>query len=209
MMLPQKSNHALWFCIFLSFLFLILEFGFTEFQITQIKSNLISQTPSPIFAPITPIIIPSPTPSPSITPQPSSAANTKTNQVFVNPSPQTKLITYVPLSGGSTQNTDWTNIAGSQFTFNFSDYGSEASAIWDGNLHVDNASGQTFVRIFDTTHSIAVNGSEISTRDSSTSTNVVSGSLSFWRGNNTYVVQIKSLNGSTAFMDSGRIKVTY
>jgi hypothetical protein len=205
MMLPQKNNHALWFCIFLSFLFLILEFGFTEFQITQIKSNLISQTPSPIFAPI--ITTPSPISSPSIiptttpTPRPTSPVPV---QVSVN-----KKFTYIPLSGGSTQNTDWTNIAGSQFTFNFSDYGSEASAIWDGNLHVDNASGQTFVRIFDTTHSIAVNGSEISTRDSSISTDVVSGSLSFWAGNNTYVVQIKSLNGSTAFIDSGRIKVTY
>ncbi len=155
--------------------------------------------------------ISSPTPIPATPTSTSISTITPTPKIIViTPSPQaiTK-ITYVPLSGGSTQNTDWTNINSSQFTLNISDYGTNPYAIWDANLRVNNANGTTFVRLFDTTHSIAVNGSEISISNTSSSTDVISGALSFWAGNNTYVVQIKSLNSSTAFMDSGRIKISY
>lgn len=207
-MLPQKNNTAIWFVIFLILVLLVGNFVFTQYQFLKIQNSLIKDTSLPVsyltkpsLLP-TPISTPVPTVFPTTTPQPV--------QVFIHESPQpNSKITYIPLSGGSTQATDWVNVSGSQFTLNISDYGSKAYSIWDANLRVDNANGTTFVRLFDITHGIAVNGSEISISNTSSSTDVVSGSLSFWSGNNSYVVQIKSLNSSTAFIDSGRIKISY
>ncbi|HSX49167.1 MAG TPA: hypothetical protein VLE44_02830 [Candidatus Saccharimonadales bacterium] len=147
---------------------------------------------------------PMPSTTPSAAPKPTS-----TPQVVYQTQTQAPKITYIPLSGGQTQNTDWVDISSSAFTLNIGDYGSKASAVWDATIRVGNANGTTYVRLFDKTHGITVNGSEISITDTATSTDVVSGTLSFWAGSNSYVVQIKSLNSSTAFMDSGRIKVSY
>src|SRR5258708_38568093 len=90
------------------------------FEFVQIKNILNEPTPMPtVFA------ISSPTPIPATPTSTSISTITPTPKIIViTPSPQaiTK-ITYVPLSGGSTQNTDWTNINSSQFTLNISDYG--------------------------------------------------------------------------------------
>jgi hypothetical protein len=214
----HHNDRGLWVVIFILLILFVGNFIFTQYEVSQLRGD---------SSKVTKII------SPSLN-NGTSEDNCSTNcQAYINnaiaklnlgspsatlkpvatikpsPVPNTMQTTYVPLSGGSTQNTDWTAIPSSQFTFNISDYGSKASAIWDANLRVDNANGTTFARIYDTTHNIAVNGSEINISDTSTSTDVVSGGLSFWQGNNTYVVQVKSLNSSTAFIDGGRIKVTY
>ncbi len=218
-MLPQNNkqslssysdNKAIWFIIFLLTLFLAGNFVFTQYEFTKLKnsflyeSRLVTTTPVPNFIIQTPF--PTYTPKgtflPTITPTP--------QVIYVTPAQvSVPKITYIPLTGGSTQSTDWVTVSGSQFNLNISDYGTKAYAVWDANLRVGNANGTTFVRLYDTTHSIGVNGSEIFISDTGTSTDVISGSLSFWLGNNTYVVQIKSLNSSTAFMDSGRIKISY
>lgn len=224
MNLPNHSDRAIWFVIFIFLAFLIGNFIFTQYEIAQLKSNLN----------LSPVSNTNPTPPPSNTASTTDSCG-PTCQTFITNSIENKLkvattsgtssgtstqiiyqsapnvpqITYIPLSGGSTTNTDWTNAPGSQFTLNFGDYGKNPYAVWDANLRVNNANGQTFARLYDTTHNIAVNGSEISVTNTSSSTDVVSGQLSFWQGNNSYVVQIKSLNSSTAFMDSGRIKINY
>jgi hypothetical protein len=214
----HHNDRGLWVVIFILLILFVGNFIFTQYEISQLRSSNSS---------VTKIISPS-------TNQTETSDTCRTAcQTYVNnaiaklnlatplasgkpsattkpsPIPNTMQTTYVPLSGGSTQNTDWTTIPSSQFSFNITDYGTKANAIWDANLHVDNANGTTFARIYDTTHNIAVNGSEINISNTNTSTDVVSGSLQFWQGNNTYVVQIKSLNSSTAFIDSGRIKITY
>ena len=206
-MLPQRTNNAIWFIIFTLTLFLVGNFIFTQYEIGQIKTILAQSSESPlVFATLQPMPLVTATPTPvsvnSVTPTP------KVVVVVQTPVPNSK-ITYIPLTGGNTQNTDWTNLSGSQFSLSISDYGKYTYAVWDANLRVNNANGTTFARLFDTTHGIAVNGSEINIGDTSTSTDVVSAGLSFWSGNNSYVVQLKSLNNSTAFMDSGRIKITY
>src|SRR5260221_10152337 len=206
-MLPQRTNNAIWFIIFTLTLFLVGNFIFTQYAIGQIKTILAQSSDSPlVFATLQPMPLVTATPTPvsvnSVTPTP------KVVVVVQTPVPNSK-ITYIPLTGGNTQNTDWTNLSGSQFSLSISDYGKYTYAVWDANLRVNNANGTTLARLFDTTHGIAVNGSEINIGDTSTSTDVVSAGLSFWSGNNSYVVQLKSLNNSTAFMDSGRIKITY
>ncbi len=212
----HHTDRGIWFVILIIFIFLVGNFIFTQYEITQLKNSIsVSQNLNPQIADAcgsncqsyinnavnqaivtqTPAVSTSPTPTPKVTA--SQAPKTSTQ------------ITYIPLTGGNTQNTDWVNINASQFALNIGDYGAKAYATWDANLRVDNANGTTFARLFDTTHSIAVNGSEINISNTSTSTDVVSGQLQFWQGNNTYVIQVKSLNGSIGYVDSGRIKIVY
>ncbi|HWA51667.1 MAG TPA: hypothetical protein VG895_01270 [Patescibacteria group bacterium] len=207
----NHHDKAIWVVIFILTFFFIGNFIFTQVEILQLKNNLNTpvQTQTPVvYNPVQQTS--SPTNSPIAT---STVFPTASPKAIATAKPITQ-ITYIPLTGGSTQNTDWTTINSSQFNFNINDYGTPQGdklpyVIWDANLRVDNGSGETFARIYDTTHNIAVNGSEINISNTSTSTDVISGSLQFWSGNNTYVIQVKSLNGSTAFVDSGRIKVTY
>lgn len=214
----QHDNKAIWVIIFVFAIFLVVNFIFTQYEILQLKNSFVPQaqsTSQPLNmqntdqcgsacqAYIRSVLtqgsaVPSPTASSVPTSKPVAVATTKTTQ-----------ITYIPLSGGSTQSTGWADVAGTQFTLNIGDYGTNPYAIWDANLRVDNANGTTYARLYDTTHGISVNGSEISVSNTSTSTDVTSSALQFWNGNNTYVVQIKSLNNQAAFIDSGRIKISY
>lgn len=144
----------------------------------------------------------------------SGSAKTKNTPTIIptsTPVPVANKIAFIPLGGsGSTQNITWTDVPNAQVWLNFNgEYGQLARAWWDAFLRVDNANGTTYARLFDVTHGIAVNGSEISVSNVSTSTDVESGNLQFWSGRNLYRVQIKSLNSSFAFFDSGRIKISY
>lgn len=213
----QKSDKTTGFIIFVFAIFLVANFIFTQYEVAQLKNEISSVSPlatplasdscgeacrAYINSAIEGLTGATVGPTPTATPVPVA---TKT------PVPQSTglRITYIPLTGGSTQNTDWTTITGSQFTLNIGDYGANAYATWDANLRVDNANGTTYARLYDKTHNIAVNGSEISLTNNSTATDVTSGALQFWSGNNNYVVQVKSLNSFWAFVDSGRVKINY
>lgn len=213
---PQKNNNVIWILFILLFVLVLGGFGFMQYQIMGLKGL---QNVAPTFVPSQLTTSTCGTDCQAFINQAiesqlkiATSASTPTGtkmQIIYNQAPASPKITYIPLSGGSTQNTDWTDITGSTFTMSIGDYGTNASATWDANLRVDNASGATYARIFDKTHGIAVNGSEINVVSSSTSTDVFSSALQFWSGNNTYVIQLKSLNGSTAFLDSGRIRIAY
>lgn len=219
--MPPQNNQKIWIFVILSLIIAVASLSLSGYQFFQSRNYQLPYTqgttgvsdncgPScqSYISEVVKQYSVGTSPMPSITPSP-AAKPTSTPQVIYQTSPQAARITYIPLSGGQTQNTDWTDISSSAFTLNIGDYGSKAASVWDANIRVDNANGETFVRLFDKTHGIAVNGSEISITNTSTSTDVVSGALSFWAGNNSYVVQVKSLNSSTAFMDSGRIKISY
>jgi len=131
---------------------------------------------------------------PAITPRPASG---------------TKTTTYVPFSGSfSTTATDWTDDSGNQAYVDLkNNYSATAYVTFEASIRVPGG-GVVFARLFDSTHGIAVDGSEIST-SSSSSTLVSSGKLNLWSGNNLYKVQIKSLNSFNVTFDSGRIKLVY
>lgn len=122
----------------------------------------------------------------------------------------TKKTAYIPLSGPiTTTSTAWVDAAGTDVYIDIvNDYGKNATISWEAFLSIANGNGQTFARLYDATHGIAVNGSEISTI-LGTSTQVSSGALSFWAGRNLYRVQLKSLNSFVATFASGRIKINY
>lgn len=118
-----------------------------------------------------------------------------------------QLLTFIPLGGsGSTKQRDWVDVPTAQVALDIGDYKNPVEVRWEAFLRVDQGQGIVFVRLFDVTHGIGVQGSEIQTQNSSF-TQIESGQLSFWSGKNTYRVQIKSLIGYEAFFDSGRVKI--
>jgi len=121
-----------------------------------------------------------------------------------------KQTTYIPLSGPfSTNSTDWVDASGTEVYIDAeNDYAKDAYITFEATLKIANASGKAYARLFDATHAIAVNGSEVEVTSSSYGT-VTSGSLALWRGKNLYKVQIKSLNSEEATFGNGRIKITY
>lgn len=122
----------------------------------------------------------------------------------------TKQTTYIPISASySTQSTDWKDVPGSEVYIDLNnDFSADAYVTWEANLSIANASGTADARLFDKTHGIAVQGSLVSVSSSDIS-QVKSGQIYPWSGNNQYIVQIKSLNSNLATFSSGRIKVVY
>ncbi|MBL7036293.1 hypothetical protein ISR94_00395 [Candidatus Microgenomates bacterium] len=118
---------------------------------------------------------------------------------------------YIPLSGPvTTTSTEWTDMPGTDFYLNLNvDYGKDSYVTWAPSLKVAHGNGVVAARIYDVTNKISVNGSEVSVSNESDLTQVESGSLSFWAGNNLYRVQLKSLNTFEVTFGSGRIKIAY
>ncbi len=118
---------------------------------------------------------------------------------------------YIQISGtGSTQNPGWTDVPGSDFSFDVDkDFGKEAHFAWEGFLRVKDANGTAYARIFDATHGIGVDGSEISVSNVSEYTRANSTNMNFWAGRNVYRVQIKSLNTFNVEYTGGKIRVSY
>lgn len=123
--------------------------------------------------------------------------------------PLSNKTTYIPLSGPiTTTSMTWVDATGTDVYIDLAnDYGKDAKISWDANLSV--ISGQIFARLYDVTHNIAVNGSEISVTEKNNLTNIGSANFSLWNGRNLYRVQLKSLNSSVVTFGSGRIKVVY
>jgi len=154
-----------------------------------------------------------------------SIVSTKTNSgptIEQTPQPTAKLtqtstptplkqISYIPLSGPiTTTSTGWVDAPGTDIYIDLAaDYNQQALLTWEAYLSVANSNGQAFARIYDVTHSIAVNGSEVSITNNNIPTRISSSNLSLWQGRNLYQVQLKSLNSFEITFTSGRIKIVY
>lgn len=121
-----------------------------------------------------------------------------------------KRYTYLNLNGVvTTQNTDWTDVTTTDVWINAEgEYGKDAYIDWEASVKVQSSGSRVYVRLYDVTHNIAVNSSELSS-NSITSARVASGRLYLWAGQNLYRVQIRSLNGLDSSFDGGRIKIVY
>jgi hypothetical protein len=129
----------------------------------------------------------------------------------IKEAPETQSKTsYIPLTGPiTTTSVDWIDAAGTDVYIDLvNDYGSNTYVSWEAFLKIANGNGLAYARLYDATHGIAVNGSEISTATAS-STQISSGKLSLWAGRNLYRVQLKSLNSFEVTFGSGRIKISY
>jgi len=141
----------------------------------------------------------------------SSVSAIKTVTKVTSALPTENKTAFIPLSGPITStSTSWVDAVGTDVYIDLAnDYGKNAKVTWEAFLKVANGNGQAFARLFDVTHGIAVDGSEISLTNNAVSTQVYSGNLNFWSGRNLYRVQIKSLNSFEVTFGSGRIKISY
>jgi len=139
--------------------------------------------------------------TPTVTPK-----EEKKTQTPVPTRTKVKNVSYVPIPGsGNTLNTSWTTIAGTDFYLSKGDYPGLTGIYFEANMKLVNGNGIAYLRVYDMTHSIAVNGSEIQS-SSQTSTFVTSGAISLWDGYNHYVIQARSLTADTTVFESGRLK---
>lgn len=122
--------------------------------------------------------------------------------------PKVKNTFYVDIPGsGSILSYDWADLPTTQFYFDTSDFPGLKTIYFEANMKLFNGNGLAFVRLYDSTHSIGVQGSEVQT-SSQKDTIVTSGQVSFFAGKNLIKVQVKSLTADTTVFNSGRLKIT-
>lgn len=140
----------------------------------------------------------------SPTPQPKTTTQTTTTS-----QPQPKEI-YISLGGGgSTTSTDWTDVSGSNIDLDFSRYPGAKGFYFQANLKSDAPDRTSFARLYDVNNKVGIQGSEIN-YTGLTSKLIESGPLTFhFTGKLTLIIQIHSLNGNLATVESPRIRVAY
>lgn len=118
---------------------------------------------------------------------------------------------YITISGsGSTTNMNWANVSGTDFSFDVNnDFYPGAKFAWEGFLRIAGGNGTAYARIYDVTHGIGVNGSEISISSQADYAKANSANMNFWAGRNIYRVQIKSLNSFVVDYMGGKIRISY
>lgn len=136
---------------------------------------------------------------------------TKTVTITPVPSAIKTQIAYIPISGTvTTTSSSWYDAPNTDFYLDIEkNYGKSYTANWNASLKVAHGNGTAYARIFDVTHGIAVNGSEVQLTDNPNLTQVFSNNLSFWSGNNLYRVQFKSLNTFEVTFGGGQLKISY
>jgi hypothetical protein len=123
------------------------------------------------------------------------------------PKALTRTVSYVTIPGsGSTALNDWQDVPGTDFYFDTTDYPGLKEIYFEANMKLFNGNGMAFIRLFDVTHGIGVQGSEIST-NSQNNPLITSGLVSFWTGKNLIRIQAKSLTADTTIFNYGRLKV--
>lgn len=135
----------------------------------------------------------------------STAAPTKT-PVIVN-KVKVRTVSYVTVPGsGLTALTDWQTLSGTDFYFDTADYPGLIQVTFEANMKLYNGSGRAYLRLFDTTHGIGVQGSDVN-NNSNSDIIVESGKIYFWAGKNLIRVQAKSETVETAVFSSGRLRL--
>ncbi|MEK9201289.1 MAG: hypothetical protein AAB909_04950 [Patescibacteria group bacterium] len=113
--------------------------------------------------------------------------------------------TTISSNGYSTSN-DWQGLDSTGFYFDTRDYPGLVEVYFEANMKLFNGNGIAYVRLYDSTHGVGVQGSEVQT-SSQADTLVTSGKLTFWSGKNLIRVQAKSLTADTAVFSSGRLRI--
>lgn len=120
-------------------------------------------------------------------------SGTTKKEIVYQPAPasgQSK-ITYIPISGSmATISMEWADAPGTDIYIDMAkDYGKVSWVDWEAVLKVASGNGQAFARLYDATHNIGVNGSEVSAKSATSTQAASSGNMSFWAGRNLYRVQ--------------------
>lgn len=117
-------------------------------------------------------------------------------------------VIYVPIgSSGSTTETSWTDIPGTDLYLDIANYPSFKSVSWEVSLQSYQSTNPVYIRLYDTSGKRAVDGSELSTSSPSYEY-LRSGNLTIWAGNNLYRIQAKASAANTINFTSARLKIT-
>jgi hypothetical protein len=137
-----------------------------------------------------------------------SVISTSSTAIVSQPAhPKVRTVSYVTIGvGGSTAANDWVSLPGTDFYFDTGDYPGLVEIYFEATAKLFNGNGLAFVRLYDATHGVGVQGSQVQTGNQ-TDTVVISGQVSFYRGKNLIQVQAKSLTADTTIFTSGRLRI--
>ncbi len=189
-----KWWHIVLIVIYVVNLAVLDYFVFLKKTPPSVVTNIIEQKIIPTSI-LTPTSVPVNTQTPTFTPAVSK------------PRPKIRNVSYLPIStSGSTQSNDWVSLAGTDFYFDTKDYLGLVEIYFETNIKLLNGNGIVFVRLYNDTHGVGVQGSEVQS-NLQKDTAVISGKVSFYQGRNLIKVQAKSLTADTAIFTSGRLKI--
>lgn len=115
-------------------------------------------------------------------------------------SPKTQ---YIPLGGGQTTNTEWTDIPGAEITFDVKDFGTITAIYFEAQLK--SPAGLVYARLWDKAANTIVQGSEIS--QVAGDAKLVSSKVTIPTGGRTLIVQLKSETQQPVQVISSRLRV--
>lgn len=115
-------------------------------------------------------------------------------------SPKTQ---YIPLGGGQTTNTEWTDIPGAEITFDVKDFGTITVIYFEAQLK--SPAGLVNARLWDKAAGTIVQGSEIS--NVAGDAKLVSSKVTISTGGRTLVVQLRSETQQPVQVISSRLRV--
>ncbi|TSC86688.1 MAG: Uncharacterized protein G01um101416_655 [Microgenomates group bacterium Gr01-1014_16] len=107
---------------------------------------------------------------------------------------------------GSGNTMDWTDITATNFYFDTKDYPGIVEVYFEAKIKLLNGNGYGYVRLYDVTNGIAINGSENNTNNQ-VETWTKSQKVYFWAGKNLIRVQAKSLTADTVVYTQGRLRI--
>lgn len=107
---------------------------------------------------------------------------------------------------GSVSIMDWIDITATNFYFDTKDYPGLTEVYFEAKMKLLNGNGYGYVRLYDVTNGIAVNGSENNT-NGQTEVWTKSQKVYFWAGKNLIRVQAKSLTADTVVYTQGRLRI--
>ena len=134
--------------------------------------------------------------SPTVRPtaKPVAGAKTRREQVLTIP------------GEGSSSSMNWTDITATNFYFDTKDYPGLTEVYFEAKMKLLNGNGYGYVRLYDVTNGIAINGSENNT-NSQSEVWTKSQKVYFWAGKNLVRVQAKSLTVDTVVYTQGRLRI--
>lgn len=154
-------------------------------RLVEFKKEILTSTPQAVLT--------SPDPSVRTTPTP-KYTKVRREEIFT-----------IPGAGTVTQN-DWTQITATAFYFDTRDYPGLSEVYFEANINLENGNGTAYVRLYDATHGIGVNGSE-NTTSSQSAVWTKSQKVYFWAGRNLIYVQAKSLTADQVGYFNGRLRL--
>lgn len=115
---------------------------------------------------------------------------------------------FIPLiTQGGVSSATWTEVVPSDFYFNLADYPGVKEVRFEAYLFSSN-NDLVYARLYDVTNKRGVDFSDLSTSNSQY-TLVASSPITLWRGNNKYVLQLRSVNGTQVLIKEAKLKIIY